>query len=1107
MSDEKGGIVEIFKSRYVSRNSHNLGGNTIKIMANRKSLAAPIMGIAALSVFTLVINVAAARMSSTISLGLGQMTTTASADSEYTTESNYLEGYEASVDAMSEGSVLLKNKDNILPLEEGTNVTLFGAGSYNYILGGTGSAGGKDDEYTISMYDAFSEAGLYINDDVWQNLEYACGSSRNTKSRYGNSEYSYFVQGKDDDNGWASYKKVHEFSSTVNETNILKNGDAVGKNYGDYVIYTISRSGAEGASPSMDYDGDGSTLTGTTYLELSQDEKDALSLCKKYFKHTIVLINSSTPMELGFVDSEAYNIDAALWIGHPGEAGLVGVGYVLTGIVNPSGALVDTYAYDLSTTPSYYNTDDNKYTNSGNQTFYQYEEGIYVGYRYYETAASEGYFDSNEFKQLKFKGTDGTSKTEGGTKTGQASYTGGYDSVVQYPFGYGLSYTTFSQKITASDIKLEAHGTNSITVEVTNTGSVAGKEIVQLYMEAPYDNDDSLGIKGKGLEKSKVVLIGYQKTNSIEPGKTETVTINFNTDDLASYDNYGKGCYVLEKGTYKFNIQDNAHDWGNAGSNNAPYDTKTAELASTIVYNADGVSARDSDKTIAENAMEDVDAGDGNMLDGYLSRSDFAGGMATIMQHESDEAANETLGANQAAALAVTGTDVYDYVYTTYNNGVKITKTEKTYAYGSDAAPWMEVLPDGTNISDFLDGKITTWGNTYYVLVNASDEPVLTEDTDGDETYDDFNLYKSESDIPADKLALADKARLVTIKDMSGVDADNEKWNQIASMVTLAEAIEIQGNCGWSTPAVESVGKAAQTCQDGPAEPNNGGSDMVTWYPSAVVIASTWNPDIAFEYGESYGHWCKILNIGAAYGPSNNLHRSPFGGRNFEYYSEDGYLSGIMAGSSASGIMSTGTSVYMKHFALNDGDTNRGGNTTWASEQAIRELYLKAYEIPVKTYKIDGIMGSLNRIGMSWAHYGMYTTVLRDEWGFNGHLITDGDGSTTSLNYNNPVFWLAGCQGSILNNGCYVNADTMVSAYGTTAYTSDFGQYLLQTTAKHLLYQYGTSAMTEGNFAYWWIPILAVCDTVIVLGIAAIATFGIALPLVKSKKKEAASAE
>lgn len=1057
------------------------------------------MGIAALSIFMLVVNVAATRMSSTISLGLGQMTTTANEESEYTTESNYLEGYEASVDAMSEGTVLLKNKDNILPLAEGTNVTLFGAGSYNYILGGTGSAGGKDDEYTISMYDAFSEAGLYVNDDVWSNLEYASGGARDSKSRYGNSEYSYFVQGKDDDNGWASYKKVHEFSSTVNETNILENGSAVPNGYKDYVIYTISRSGAEGASPSMDYDGDGSTITGTTYLELSQDEKDALALCKKYFNHTIVLINSSTPMELGFVDSEEYNIDAALWIGHPGEAGLVGTGYVLTGLVNPSGALVDTYAYDLSTTPSYYNTDDNRYTNG--QTFYQYEEGIYVGYRYYETAAAEGYFDSNAFKQLKFKGTDGTSKTEGGTATGQVSYTGGYDSVVQYPFGYGLSYTTFSQKIVSSDIKLEAHGKNSITVEVTNTGKTAGKEIVQLYMEAPYDQDDSLGIKGKGLEKSKVVLIGFEKTDTIEAGASQTVTVEFSTDDLASYDNYGKGCYVLEKGTYKFNIQDNAHDWGNAGSTNAPYDTKSVDLSSTIVYNADGVGERDSDETIAENAMEDVDAGDGNMLDGYLSRSDFAGGMASIMQHQSDETANEVLGTNQTQALAVTGTDVYDYVYSTYNNGEKITKTEKIYAYGSDAAPWMEELPDGTKVSDFLDGKITTWGNTYYVLVNSSDEVVLTKDTDEDGTYDDFDLYASEDEIPEDKLALADKARLVTIQDMGGVDSANEKWDQIASMVTLDEAIEIQGSCGWSTPAVESVGKAAQTCQDGPAEPNNGGSDMVTWYPSAVVIASTWNREIAYNYGVSYGHWCNILNIGGAYGPSNNLHRSPFGGRNFEYYSEDGFISGELAGSSAAGIMSTGTSVFMKHFALNDGDTNRGGNTTWASEQAIRELYLRAYEIPVKKYNIDGIMGSLNRIGMSWAHYGMYTTILRNEWGFNGHLITDGDGDSANANYNNPVFWLAGCQGSILNNGCYINSQAMVKAYGTSSYESEFGQYLLQTTAKHLLYQYGTSSMVEGNFAYWWIPVLAVADTVIVLGIAAIATFGIALPLIKEKKK------
>lgn len=1060
-------------------------------MAKKKNKVGAVVGCGAILGFLLIANVAASRMSSTIAKGLGgYLTTTINTDTSYTVEGNYLKGFEAGVNILSEGTVLLKNKNNTLPLADGTRVTLMGAGSYNFILGGTGSAGGKDDEYTVSEYDAFAEAGLDINDTVWANMEKACGGTRNAKSRYGNSEYSNFVQGKDADNGWTSYKRVHEFSKEVYEDHII-NGNAIGK-YNEYAIVTLSRSGAEGASPYMDYDGDGSTVTGTTYLELSKEEKDLLALCKEKFNHTIVLINSSTQMELGFIDSEAYNIDACLWIGHPGEAGMVGVGYNLTGIVSPSGALPDTYAYDMTTNPTFYNTDDNKYANANNQTFYQYEEGIYVGYRYYETAAAAGYFDSDAFKATKFKGTDGTSVTAAdGTKTGQVTYSG-YDQVVQFPFGYGLSYTTFTESITKSNVSMDLHGKNSITVKVTNTGDAAGKKVVQLYMEAPYNNDSSLGIKGRGLEKSKVVLIGYQKTDELKPNESQEVTIEFATDDLVSFDNFGKGCYVLESGQYKFNVQDDAHDWTNPAGGSVSH-----TLSRTYVYNDDNDGARDSDEKAAVNCMDDVTAGDGCMLDGYLSRSNFAAGMQSIMKHESNETPNENCSDALANALATTGTNVYDYVYETYKNGEKVTVHQNMYAYGSNAAPWMTTLPDGTEIkqSDYA----TEWGKTYYVVVDENNEVVMTKDS-GTGAVDDFDFYESEAAVPEDVKALGASVRKVTIDDMGMVASNDKKWDLITNMISLDEAIEIQGSCGWSTPAVESVGKSATTCQDGPGEPNNGGSDMVTWYPSATTIAASWNRDLAYDYGVSYGQWEVTLNIAGAYAPAMNMHRSPFGGRNFEYYSEDGVLSGEQGGSAVSGIQSTGTSVFIKHFALNDGDTNRGGNCTWANEQAIREIYLKTYEIACKTYEADGIMGSLNRIGSSWAHYGMYTVVLRDEWGWKGHLITDGDGSS-SANYNNPVFWLAGCQGSILNNGVYVNNSTTTGAFGTSAYETNYGQYLLHQTAKHCLYQYGNSGKVEGYLAYWWVGVLVAIDVVAALGFCALVAFEFVIPAVKKKKE------
>ena len=361
----------------------------------------------------------------------------------------YAEGYDVAVQIGAEGSVLLKNKDNTLPLAEDTKVTVLGAMSYNYVEGGTGSAGGADDENTVLMLDALLEAGLDVNEEAWSWLEEICGGERG-------------VDSKDPaGTGWTSYTKIHEFAKDVYEggkASILQDG------YTDYAIVTFARSGAEGASPSMDYDGDGNTLTGSTYLELDQNEKDLLAFAKENFAHTIVLINSAAPMELGFIDSEDYNVDACLWIGHPGEAGVTGVATILSGRSNPSGRLVDTFAYDMTTNPTYYNTDNNRYANANGQTFYQYEEGIYVGYRYYETADSVGYFDSDAFKALTFK-------------NGSAA---GYEQVVQFPFGFGLSYTTFIEEITASDVALAAHGQNSITVKVTNTGDVAGKNVVEL---------------------------------------------------------------------------------------------------------------------------------------------------------------------------------------------------------------------------------------------------------------------------------------------------------------------------------------------------------------------------------------------------------------------------------------------------------------------------------------------------------------------------------------------------------------------------------------------------------------------------------------------------
>lgn len=991
-------------------------------------------------------------------------TTTATSEAK-TADECYQEGYEACADIGKEGSVLLKNKNNILPLAQSAKVTVLGAMSYNYVEGGTGSAGGKDDENTVMMNDALIEAGLDVNSTAWTWLADQCGGKRG-------------VSAKDPAGvGWTSYQGIHEFPAATYEAG---KSSIVVSGYSDYAIVTFSRSGSEGASPSMDIEKVGNTMN-RTYFQLSDNEKALLAFTKTNFAHTIVLLNSASPLECGFVDDTAYNVDACLWIGHPGEAGLVGTATLLSGRTNPSGALVDTYAYDQSTNPTYFNTDDNRYTTG--QTFYQYEEGIYVGYRYYETADAVGYFDSDTFKNVAWK---------------NGKVTTGYAGVVQYPFGYGLSYTSFSETISKSSVDLAAHGTNSVTVSVKNTGSTySGKDVVELYMDAPYQSDTTnFGIQGVGLEKSKVVLIGFAKTDVLAPGASQDLTITFATDDLASFDNFGQGCYVLEKGEYKFNVQDNAHDWGNEGSTNAVNAQVKKTLATSIIYNdaptsgavsdATYATKRASDKVTAKNAMDDVTAGDGCMLDGYLSRNAMAAGMTSIMTHQSDETANETPSDGITTVLALSNTTTSQYTFSTYIKGVKKALTETLYCHGNNMMPFASSLPDGTALdsSKYTEQK---WGQTYYVLTDADDKVK----TDSEGNFDILTAAPTDGST-YHKLCAADM-KTVSISDTKGA----EIWDKLVQETTLTEAFELQGNSGWQIGEIASVGVVAQKTVDGPGEVANGTSNGATWFPCAVLIASTWNRDCAKEYGTSYGHQAVLFGVGVAYAPAANTHRSPFGGRNFEYYSEDGFIAGEALGNAVAGIESTGTGVMMKHFALNDGDTNRGGNTTWANEQAIREVYCRDYEIAVKDYGANGIMGSLNRIGMSWFHYGMYVQMLRNEWGFAGNLITDGDGGDGDC-YNNPQAMLS-VEGSMLARGTYSNNTATVAAYGDASKTG-YGQYCLHQVMKHRLYQYASgaaiSAPASNVLKIAWI----VTDCVLGVAFVVCGVSLVLLPLLKKRK-------
>lgn len=1071
---------------------------------------------AALIVMLMLVNSLLPTYGDTLTTYLG-MSGSSSSDSAMSDADCMEEGRDVDTEIESEGAVLLRNENNTLPLEKGSKVTILGAMSYNYICGGTGSAGGKYDEYTYTMKEAFdgskaegsgvsTEKYLDVNEKAWNWLEEAVGGSRNADSKYeghtGTGELSTiagsdYVENKDayGNGDWGGYSRVCEFDESVYEDNkdsFMQDG------YNDVAIVTFGRSGAEGASPVMDYDGDGVASTGTTYLQLSEDELGLLDFCNKNYDKTIVLINSSTPIELGEIEQEEYGVDACLWIGHPGEAGLVGVAQVLTGDVNPSGHLVDTYAYDMSTMPSFYNNDDNKYTNveniktgfdqSNNFGYYQYEEGIYVGYRFYETADAEGYFDSDAFTTHEWK--NGTAK--------------GYDEVVQYPFGYGLSYTTFDEEVTASNIDLTAHSSNSITVKVTNTGDVAGKQVVQLYQEAPYGTDETCGISGVGLQKSAKALIGFQKTGIIEPGESEEVTITFDTDDLASFDSYGHGCYVLEKGDYKFHIGLNAHE--------DVCDPVEASLSESIIYDEDNAGARSSDEKVAKVAMSDVDAGDGNMLDGYLSRSDFTGGMETIMQHESS-CKEEALSDALVDVLATPALGTTEYTYETYENGQKVQKTTTKYVGGADYEAYAtDENVDGKDQNDdsyLYDDENTEhkidYGKVYYVVVDDNGDPVVDDDGNYQVTEDETSMRLD-----------------VNCEFLKDVDYSNEIWAYLLDETTLDEQINVQGNLGWSTPAVESVNKTREDVVDGPGESGNGNSSYGTntWFTSAVVNASTWNPYLLNKLGIAYAHQSIKNNLAGAYAPAMNTHRTSFGGRNFEYYSEDGFIGGKMGAAEVAGLQSEGIYVYIKHMAMNDNDTNRDGNITWFSEQAAREIMLKDYEICVKeTYVVDddetgtghfetgqgtlGIMASLNRDGISMFHPGMYRTILRNEWGFNGLVVTDGVG---------PYPWVmtpgAGLFGGVEGQ---LGGSTITTYYDYEgdATSTNYGKYLLRQTTKHMLYQVcqtgklvrGENGATTGTPV--WKVIMIVIDVVLALLAVLAIVLNIILPIVKKRRVNA----
>lgn len=781
---------------------------------------------------------------------------------------------EVNLKLAEEGFVLLKNENAALPMNKGARISVFSKNSVNLSYGGSGS-GGFDTSNNKNLYESLNDAGFVTNPTMKSFYE----SSQSGPVRTANSS--------DLDNG--DNQKI-----ATAETPQNKYTDAVRNSYADYsdaALVVITRIGGEGFDlPRYQGDSEGAASPDSHYLELDQNEIDLLTAATDgTFKRVVVVFNTPSSFEATFLKDSAYaafadKIDAAVWIGFTGSNGITALGEILNGDVNPSGRLVDTWAADFTKNPSFVNfgtgclPDTTDKYDGGMYYSVDYEEGIYVGYRYYETRGE----------------TDGEDW---------------YNANVVYPFGYGLSYTTFDWTVgDASASEIELGTTITVPVTVKNTGSVAGKEVVQLYASAPY----TLG----GIEKAHKVLVGFAKTKLLQPGESETVTVSFDPYSAASYDyrdanSNGFSGYELGAGEYTLYVSRNAHESEKAIALN---------LAADVQIGTDPTT----DSEVVNRYTDSEDFLDSDwQLDAMLSRADWEGTWPTPQT------------AQQHA-----GTDrLYEEIRSEEHNN----PTD----FDSEEYPWF------------------------------GEEPTLT-------LRDLLPSAEAEGYEPV-------------------VSYDDERWEELMMGCDEEEMIALINNGAYHTLAMESVGLPATIHGDGPSgftcfmskEQVNG----TCQYVSEPVMASTWNINLMNELGEAIGEEGTIGDkatgqpYSSIYAPGVNIHRSPFGGRCSEYFSEDPFISGMMGAAEVQGIQSRGVLPTVKHFVANEQETHRsiGGDLSWLSEQALREIYLKPFEYTVKLGETRGIMTSFNRIGTRWTggDYRLLTEILRNEWGFNGLVICD----------------------------------------------------------------------------------------------------------------------
>ena len=747
-----------------------------------------------------------------------------------------------------EGIVLLENNDGLLPLSSGSKLNVFGWASTNPCYGGTGSGALNDNYPKVSLIQGLTEAGLELNQAL---VDFY--------TQYSDVRPGLGMRTQD----WS----LPEPPADTYPQELLSGA----KEFSNTAMIVISRLGGEGSDLPTDLSADKLPYTqnsdkykdfadGEHYLQLSQTEKDMINLVTASFDNVIVVYNGANAFELGFVE-EYPQIKSVLWCPGPGQNGFSSLGSIVTGEVNPSAKTSDTFVYDLTSTPHWNNIGDFAYDNMQEfqiynkyqkrdivPSFVNYVENIYVGYKFYETAAVEGLID--------------------------------YDTAVQYPFGYGLSYTTFRQ--TMDSMTTGSDGSIVISVTVTNTGDTAGKDVVEVYYNPPYTNG--------GIEKASANLIAFAKTELLEPGASQTLTLSFQPEEMASYDARVNEAYVLEAGEYVISINSDSH---------TVIDSETYTVPSTIVYGVD--TPRSSDQTAAVNQLQFAEGG----VD-YLSRAD---GFAN-----------------------------YD----------EVTKTPDNYS-----------MPE--------EYKATFINNSNY-------NPATTNN-------------------PEDKMPTLEANNGLKLADLRGKEYGDPMWEQLLDQMSVQDMNLLISQAGFQTVQIDSIGKVATVDCDGPASINNNFTRVGSiGFPSAVMVASTWNTELARAFGDSIGKMADEMNVSGWYAPAMNIHRSAFCGRNFEYYSEDGVLSGKMAANAVAGAREHGVYAYLKHFVLNDQENNRANMLcTWASEQSIREIYLKPFELAIKEGGAQALMSSYNYIGNKWvgASSELLQSIVRGEWGFQGFVLTD----------------------------------------------------------------------------------------------------------------------